>query len=89
MTSLPDIQQIESDLIRQTASVLGMNEQNISPQTELSSLGLDSIRLIEVLIFIEQQYGIKMMEAGLDSESLKNIVSLAARVAELKSKLDE
>ncbi len=83
MSTSPDSQRIENELISQAASMLGMKEEDITPNTELSSLGLDSIRLMEILIFIEQQYGIRMMEAGLDAESLKTFRSLAARVAEL------
>ncbi len=86
MSSQPNSQQMATELTNQIASMLGLDEEKITPETNLDSLGIDSIRLMEILIFIEREYGIKMMDAGLDQDTLRNSSSLAARVAEILQK---
>lgn len=86
MSSQPNAQQIAAELTDQIASMLGLDENKVTPQTNLDSLGIDSIRLMEILIFIEREYGIKMIDAGLDKDTLKNSASLAARAAEVLQK---
>ena len=77
-------QTIETDLRNEIAALLGRDEGEVSADTSLESLGIDSIRLVEILIFIERQYGVRLMDAGLDRESLRSPASLARRVAEIE-----
>lgn len=82
---MADRKEIENALTDQIATVLGLAEEEVKPQTPLESIGIDSIRLIEILIFIEKKYGIRLMDAGLDRESFRNASSLAgAVIAEMK-----
>ncbi len=71
---------IENDLVAEIAVILGMDEGDVTPGTSLESLGMDSIRLVELLIFIEKQYGVRLMDVGFDRDSLRDAASLAACV---------
>ncbi len=71
---------IEDALVNEIATILGLDEGAVSPDSSLESLGIDSIRLIELLIFIEKEYGIRLMESGLDARSLQDAASLAEAI---------
>lgn len=76
-----DKTQIENDLTSEIATILAKDEDEVTPNTPLESLGIDSIRLIEVLIFIEKKYGLRMMDSGLKADSLRDAASLADAVS--------
>ncbi len=48
------------------------------PKTELNTLGIDSFSLIEIVLFIERQYGIVLQEDQLIPENLKCIETIAS-----------
>lgn len=80
-SNMIDKTEIERAITAETATILGIDDSDVTPHTKLESLGIDSIRLVELLIFIEKQYGIRLMDAGLDRNSLRDASSLAASVA--------
>jgi len=84
MTENGNITEIENTLIREIAIIVAADEQSITPETSLQSLGIDSIRLVEILIIIEKQFGVKLIEAGLTRDDLKDVVSLARSVAKMR-----
>lgn len=73
--------EIERALTAEIADILDIEEKSISPNTSIESLGIDSFRLMELLIFIEKEFGISLINAGLQRESLQNVSSLASCVA--------
>lgn len=79
-----DIEVIKEKLISYIAELLGIERTEISPEDELAALGMDSIRLVEILIFVEREYGIKLMDAGLSREALQSPASLAYRIVEIQ-----
>jgi len=83
MPDVPAVEKIESELSRQVAAMIGRNPEEAPPQTSLESLGIDSIRLVEILIFVEREYGVKLMEAGLTRDDLQNAASLARRIVRI------
>ena len=75
-----NLKQIEEKLIKQIASILSINYQKIRPEVPLHSLGVDSLSFVELLVFIEKEFSIKLMESGLTGEDFKTIHSLAKRI---------
>ncbi len=75
-----DIKGIEEKLTRQLGVILGYNGQKIKPDAPLHSLGVDSLSFVELLVFIEKEFEIKLMESGLTGEDFKTIHSLAERI---------
>jgi acyl carrier protein len=84
MTESSDAGDIEAVLIREIATILGKEKGSITPQTPLKSLGMDSIRFVEIIIIVEKRFGIKLMEIGLDRDALENIASLSRCIAAAK-----
>lgn len=78
---MTDKTEIERKLTEEIAAILALDGCEVAPDTPLETLGMDSIRLVEVLIFIEKEYGIRLLDAGLDRDSLRNAASLAESVA--------
>lgn len=46
-------------------------------KTNLNSIGVDSFSLIEIVLFIERQYGIVLTDDTLNPENLKSIETIA------------
>jgi len=69
--------QIEKQLIRQLADILSCDANSIRPETALHALGVDSLSFVELLVFIEHKYKIKLMESELSGGDFRTIRSLA------------
>jgi acyl carrier protein len=77
--------QIEEKLIRQVAVILSVDVVKIKPEAELHTLGVDSLSFVELLVFIEQEFKIKLMESGLARGDFRTIRSLAQCIAKIKA----
>ncbi len=70
-------EEIEKKLIGEFATILGKDPAVIEADTPLHSLGVDSLGLVEVLVFIEKTFSLNLMESGLSKKDFKTISSLA------------
>jgi len=77
------LKEIEAKLIKRLASVLGCKTQRIDSSTPLHLLGVDSLSFVELLVFVENEFKIKLMETKLSTEDFKTIHSLASCIAKL------
>ncbi|HNW40010.1 MAG TPA: acyl carrier protein [Candidatus Omnitrophota bacterium] len=75
-----DTKQIEEKLIRQISAILSVDSQKIKPEVPLHTLGVDSLSFVELLVFIEKEFKIKLMTSGLQAEDFKTIRALAKRI---------
>lgn len=82
MTELSVQQQVRS----RVAGILGVAADAVDTSAPLHTLGLDSMRLVEVLVFVEQQFNIDLMDEGLSREDIHTIDALA-RTIERRSKV--
>ena len=76
-----DTKQVEKKLICQIAAILSVDTKKIKPEVPLHTLGVDSLSFVELLVFIEKEFSIKLMESGLQAEDFKTISSLASRIS--------
>ncbi len=74
------LQTIEDRLCTEIQVLLALEPGGIQPETTLQSLGMDSLRLVSLLIAVEKTFGINLMEAGLKREALQSVRSLAAAI---------
>lgn len=81
-----DKKEIEQIVIKEVATILAIDAEEINAQSNLAELGLDSLSFVELLVLIEKQFGINLMESGLSKEDFKSIRSLAQRINEIKKK---
>lgn len=79
-----DVAGIEAFLRKELATVLAVDEASIAADTPLMSLGVDSIRFVELLIIIEKEFGVRLIEAGLTRADIKDVASLAECIAEAR-----
>ena len=70
-------QDIETQLTSEIALITRQSSDSIEPCTSLNTLGIDSMAFVEVLVFIEKQYGLKLIETGMTREDFETIRSLS------------
>jgi len=73
--------QIEEKLIRQVTLILSVDAINIKPEAPLHTLGVDSLSFVELLVFIEKEFKIKLIESGMTWDDFRTIHSLAQCIA--------
>lgn len=81
MTPNSDVEQITVDLCRLVETVLSKPQDSVTAQITLQSLGMDSLRLVSLLVAIEQQFEVNLMQSGLQREDLATPATLASRLA--------
>ena len=74
-------QEIETKLIGQLAVLLGAGEDCIPGDSSLQSLGMDSMRFVELFIFIEKEFGVELMSTDMQRSDLETPQALAASIA--------
>ena len=74
------IQNIEDTLVQGIASILSKDKSSIAADVPLHELGIDSLALTEILVFIEQTFKLKLIESGLYMRDFETIQSLASLI---------
>ena len=58
------------------------SDAEITDDTELSALDVDSISLVKIFVFIERQFGVSLLNTGLSKEQISTFGALAASVVD-------
>ncbi len=74
---------IEQKLVTQVAAILSVDAKKVRPDASLHTLGVDSLSFVELLVFIEKEFKIKLMESGMTRDDFRTIHSLAKRIAKV------
>lgn len=77
-------QSVQQLLTNRVAGILGVAVSDVDVSAPLHTLGLDSMRMVEMLVFIEQQFGTDLMDENLTREDLHTIEALARTVERRK-----
>ncbi|MBF0384417.1 MAG: hypothetical protein HQL27_00960 [Candidatus Omnitrophica bacterium] len=72
--------EIEQILIREIGIILGGVQ--VSEDVQLHELGLDSMGFVELLVFIEKKFDLKLVDAGLDRDHFRTVRVLANSISE-------
>jgi acyl carrier protein len=75
---------IEKILSEEIAVITACDISDIKPETALHTLGVDSLSFVELLVFIEKEFKIKLMESGMTKADFRTIRSLANCIAKTK-----
>ena len=59
---------------------------DVNPDTPFERLGLDSFSLIEIILFIEREFGITLPDTELNRENLFSAAALAGCLSRLSGK---
>ena len=71
---------IEKRLIEELATILGRELQADDVARPLHELGVDSMSLVELLVAVEKEFGIRLLELGVTSADLQTVRNLAAAI---------
>lgn len=78
MNTIPNKEAISAAILQFVKSNVVAPGIELNVETELAALGIDSFSLIEIVLFIERQFGVVLQEDVLIPENLKTISSIAA-----------
>ncbi|MDO9464311.1 MAG: acyl carrier protein [bacterium] len=77
------VKHIEETLIQEIATILDVDSSTISSNAPLHTLGVDSFSFVELLVFIEKTFNLKLMESGLTRENSQTIHLLASYISRM------
>ena len=81
---MPDLKLEVKDMIIQRLKLEGMTPADIDDQAPLfgEGLGLDSIDALELVLGIEQTFGVKIEDEAAGLQAFKSVEALTAYIAE-------
>jgi len=74
------LESIHQQLCTEIETLLSLKAGSIKTDTDLTVLGIDSLRFVSLLLAIELRFGVNLMKTGLTNEDTKNVRCLAAAV---------
>ncbi len=77
------LKEIENILSQEIATILSIDSSKVILDTPLHEMGIDSLSFVELLVFIEKTFNIKLMESGLTSENFRTVRSLASSISRM------
>lgn len=78
------LKDIEDRLAKRLGSILSIPPAQIKLNSPLHDLGVDSLSFVELLVFIEKEFDLKLMESAIAKEDFKSIHSLALCISKIK-----
>ncbi len=83
---MTDLKHAVKEMIVQRLKLEGMTAADIEDQAPLfgDGLGLDSIDALELVLGVEQTFGVKIEDEAAGMKAFRNVESLAAFIAEHK-----
>ena len=75
-------------ILVETLNLEGMTPESLGDETPLwgeGGLGLDSVDALELMVVLEQEYGVRIEDEEIGQEALANVVSLEALVDRLRA----
>ena len=82
-----NISEIKKKLIDQISLTIGLEPSEIDSNMLMHELGMDSLGLVELFVFIEKEFKINLMESGISQEDIMKIDSLAESIYKVINKL--
>ena len=67
-------------LVDELEAILGCKFEAGDEDRPLHELGVDSMSLVELLVAIEKEFGLKLLDLGVTSDDLRTIRGLAAAI---------
>jgi acyl carrier protein len=76
------LEDIETTLIKGMSSITTLEPSSIRADVPLYDLGIDSLGLVEFLVFIEKSFNLKLIEMDLTKKDFETIHSIASFIKE-------
>ena len=71
------VDDIQARLTQELAVILSVEPSILKPDLPLHTLGVDSMSFVELLVFIEKAFNLRLIESGLTREDFKTLHALA------------
>lgn len=76
-----ETKEIERVLIEEVSDILDVDPSAVPPERPLQELGLDSMSLMEILVFIGNKFQLQLMQSGLREGDFQSVQALSRCVA--------
>ena len=73
--------EIEKKLVSEISTILSVEPSTVRPDIPLRTLGMDSMSFVEILVFIEKAFNLKLIESGMTRADFRTIRSLATCIS--------
>jgi acyl carrier protein len=74
-------EEIEDKLRQGIASITSREKSSIAMETPLHEMGIDSLSFVEILVFIEKTFNLRLIELDLTKKDLETVHALASFIA--------
>ncbi len=88
MSSSSEHRQRIKEILVETLKMEGLTPESIGDETPLwaeGGLGLDSVDALELMVVLEQEFGVRVEDEEIGAEALANVVSLEALLERLNA----
>jgi len=75
------VQEIEEKLVQGIASIANREVSAIAPEKPFHELGIDSLGFVEILVFIEKTFQLKLIASDLTKQDFETIHSVASYIS--------
>jgi len=76
------LEEIEKQLINCIAPIISLDSSEVDSGTSLAQLGITSLALVEIFIFIEKEFNLRLLNSGFKKEDISTIKSLSFYISE-------
>lgn len=73
--------EVQENIVAHVASLLGLKASSIATDQPLHVLGLDSMGFVDLLVYIEKQFGLSLVNSGLSQENFASLAGLSQKIA--------
>ncbi len=77
---MSETDEILNFLTKEVAMILRMEEFSVNTDASLSDLGINSMAFVELLIAIENKFGVQLIRSGITRADLNSLKMLALRI---------
>ena len=86
---MPDITEIREELTAFLCGNILAKGVEFDENVRLSSVGIDSLSLVEILLFIERRFGVSLPDSHLTRSNLETVSALAECIDRLLSEKNQ
>ncbi len=76
------VEEVTEALVREAEVILSDQTEKITSDATLADIGFDSMSFIELLVFIEKKFDIKLIEIGMQPADIKTLEALAQYICQ-------
>jgi acyl carrier protein len=70
----------QQQLCTEIETLMSLKRGSVTASTDLTKLGIDSLKFVSLLLAIEQKFGVSLMKTGLKPDDTKTAPNFAAAI---------